>query len=261
LTSTDLAWRWGVTIRTGFAEYLAANPVPILFTTALPRAVLQCLFFTLIGRVTAGPPGAAFAYIGSVALILTLATMASVGDVPMLEKWSGTFFRLQTGVLHPGTAFLLRTLPWVAEALVSAVLSVVFVGLVTGQHQLMVQLLALLPLYAVMAITATAAGSAVASLAVGRRADVFFGNVLAYLTIASAGVLIPPGRVPFLDAIGWLLPIRHGVLAVRAAVDGRPWTHDLLAELAVGAVWAAMAWLLYHLQSRRGLRSGHDDFA
>ncbi|HZB48216.1 MAG TPA: ABC transporter permease [Mycobacteriales bacterium] len=261
MSSTELAWRVGVTVRTGFAEYRAANPPAILLTTTLPRAVLQCLFFTLLGRAIGGPDGARFAYVGAVALILTLATMASIGDVPMLEKWSGTFYRLQGGVLRPATTFFLRALPWVAEAVVSALLCIVIVGPATGQGALTVTLLAAFPLYAVMAVTAAAAGAAVAAPAVGRRADVLFGNVLAYLTVACCGALIPAGRVALLDAVGTVLPLRNGILAVRAVVDGAPWAGHLLAELAVGAGWALLGWILYAAQTRRSSRLGIDDFA
>jgi ABC-2 type transport system permease protein len=112
-----------------------------------------------------------------------------------------------------------------------------------------------------MAVTATAAGSAVAAVAVGRRADVLFGNALAYLTMASTGALIPVGRIASLDAVGSVLPLRNGILAVRAVVDGAPWAGHLLAELAVGAGWAVLAWLLYAAQTRRARRLGIDDFA
>lgn len=261
MTSTDALWRAGLTVRTGWAEYLAANPPAILLTATLPRAVLQCLFFTLIGRVAGGDAGSRFSYIGAVALILTLATVASLGDVPMLEKWSGTFYRLQLGVVRPGTTFLLRTLPWITEAVVALLCSVVVVGFATDHGELVGTLLAASPLYAVMAVTSAATGSAVAALAVGRRADVLYGNAMMYLIVASTGGLIPPGRLPWLDAVGSVLPIRNGLLAVRAVVDGQPWVGHLLAELAVGLGWAVLAWALYALQSRRALRLGIDDFA
>jgi ABC-2 type transport system permease protein len=101
----------------------------------------------------------------------------------------------------------------------------------------------------------------VAAPAVGRRADVLFGNVLAYLTVACCGALIPAGRVALLDAVGTVLPLRNGILAVRAVVDGAPWAGHLLAELAVGAGWALLGWILYAAQTRRSSRLGIDDFA
>lgn len=250
-----------MTARVGFAEYWASTPPGIVMTTAVPRAVLQCLFLVLLGRAAGGEAGARFAFVGAVALILSAATMASIGDVPMLEKLSGTSHRLQTGVLRPETVFFIRAVPWVVEATVSAAATIVICGPLTGQAVLVPRLLEALPLYGVMAVTGAAAGLAVAALAVGRRADVLFGNALSYIIVAAAGGIIPPGRVAWLDGLGSVLPVRNGILAVRALIDGRRWAGHFLAELAVGLVWALLAWAAYAVQSRRARRLGLDDYA
>lgn len=255
-----LAWRLAVTLRTGFAEYLAANPLKILLSTMLPRAVLQCLFFTILGGVAAGEAGRRFALVGSIAMVMALSTLVGVCDVPMLEKWSGTFFRIQIGVLRPALTFFARTAPWVIEAIVAATVCTVVVGPLTGQGDLVTPLMARLPLFALIAVTSASAGTAAAAFAVGRRADVLVGNAFAYLSTVAAGLLVPIGAVPGLDIVGRLLPMYHGLRAIRSSLDGGPWLGQVLLELVVGIGWLALAWVAFDVQSRRSRRLGIDDY-
>ena len=249
------------TVRIGFRQYLAANPWPIILTTAWPRPILQCLFFTMLGQVTAGDAGGRFAFIGSVAMIMMLNTVVGVGDVPAGEKWFGTFYRLQLSRASPAGAFALRALPWTTQAVVTALLCLVIVGPITGHVDVTLALLPTLPLFLLMAITSTAAGLAAASPAIGRRADVVVSNGLVYLVIAACGLLVPAGRAPLLDGIGSVLPLRHGVLAVRSHVDGGPWLGQAALELLVGIGWGLLAAVLYRRQAIRARVSGSDDFA
>jgi len=53
--------------------------------------------------------------------------------------------------------------------------------------------------------------------------------------------VVPVGRLPWLDDVGRFLPLRNGLLAVRAIIAGRLWGAHLLLELLVGAAWAALA--------------------
>jgi len=112
-----------------------------------------------------------------------------------------------------------------------------------------------------MAVTTAAAGLAVASPAIGRRADVVATNGLTYLLIAAGGLLVPAGRAPLLDVVGYVLPLRHGVLAIRDYLEGRPWLGEAALELLVGLGWALLAVWLYRRQSARARLTGSDDFA
>lgn len=253
-------WRSALTVRSGFQTYFADNPPAILLTTTVPRALLQCTFFTLLGRVVGGEGGARFAFIGSIAMTMTLSSIVGICDVPMLEKWSGTFYRLQLGELRPGTTFVLRSLPWISEAAIDAIACIVVVGPVTGLVGVSVAVLPAIPVYLLMAVTSAAAGLAAASFAVGRRTDVLVGNAFSYLVLVAAGVLVPAGRLSWLDTVGSVLPLRNGLVAVRAIVDGGAWGGAVLAEVGVGIGWAVLGWAAYRAQSRRAIRLGTDDF-
>lgn len=249
------------TARFGIREFFVFQPPHIVLTTLLPRAVLQCLFFTMLGGVLGGAAGREYAFVGSLAGILPLAGTVGVSDVPAHDKWSATFYRIRTAsTMQPFLLYLLRCLPFPVQGFVTVLLSLVIVAPVIGLTGTAVDLVPLLPLYFLMAMSTTAAGMAGAAFAIGRRADVFMGNLLQYLILLAGGVFLPPGRVAWVDAIGIVLPIRHGLAAVRAALAGEPWLRLVATEVAVGLGWLAATWLIVALLARRARRLGHDEY-
>lgn len=256
----DTLWRYAESVRHGWREYLAENPPGILAVTLVPRAVLQTAFFTLLGGILAGPEHRTHVFVGVVALMLCLTGAVTVADVVMVDKWSATFWRLRTSRPGPATVFFARAVPYAVVGLGLAVVSAVVVAPLTGQLGTLAGLLPVAWVFALMAVTVTAAGLAVASLAVGRRADVLAGNLLSYVIMATSGALLAPDRFPVLDLVGTVLPVRHGLAAVRAALDGQPYLGAVAAEALVGLGWAALAFVLFSLQTRRARRHGHDDF-
>jgi ABC-2 type transport system permease protein len=247
--------------RFALTEFLTLNPPSIIATALLPRAVVQTLFFTVLGGVLSGAEGRQFAYVGGVAMILVAAVCADVGEVPVTDKWSGTFGRLRTGVVHPFVVFALRCWPYPVTATALAAVTIALVGPITGQAALVPALLSWLPAYLLMAVTASAMTLAAALLALGRRADVLATNAVSFGILLAGGVFLPPGRVPVVDAVGAVLPVRHGLIAVRAGLDGGPFVGELAAEALVGLGWGLVAFAVTVVQVRRARRLGIDDFA
>jgi ABC-2 type transport system permease protein len=260
LNSFDAAWRYREVVRAAIKIHLTAVPWSITVTTQWPRAVLQCLFFTLLGRVAGGEYGQRFAFIGSLAAITTLHTVVAVCDVPAGDKWQGTFVRLRLGVLAVPNVYAVRTAPILLDATIVLGLCLLVVGPATGEVLVSIALLPTLPIFMLMMCTSACAGLAVAAPAVSRNADVFVGNALSYLTIAAAGCFIPAGRLPWLDTLGSVLPVRHGLAAIRATQMGRTWHRQVLLEFLVGLTWGGIAWVLYRRQVTRARDSGADDF-
>ncbi|BCB88649.1 ABC transporter permease [Phytohabitans suffuscus] len=258
--ASGLLWRYGETIRAGYLDHRTANPWRLNAIITWPRAILQCYFFVLLGA-SSDRSRLAFAFVGAVVLSLTLPTIVSIGSVPMSDKWMGTFHRIRLGQLPAFTVFALRAVPYLLDALIMMALCALAVGTLTGQLVLAVKLLALAPVLMLLAATSAAAGLAVASAAIPNKADVLLGNTMMYLIVAAGGVIVPPGRIPWLDTIGQFLPIRNGLLAVRALLDGGPWAAHLLAEIGVGVAWALLGVLGYRLHIGLSRRRGLDAFA
>ena len=254
-------WRFSCVIATGFAEYTAANPVRLLLTTTLPRAVLQCLFFTLLGQVAGGYAGERFAFVGALGYQLTLSTVIGIGEIPMLEKWSGTFYRLQLGIWPIARLFWLRSLPLMIQGAATVLLCMAIDGPLTVGPRYTLQLLPAIPIYFLIVVTTAAAGLAVTSLAVGRNSDTLVGNAFSYLIAVSGGVLIPADHVLVLKWIGAILPVSHGVQAVRAMAAGQAWAPQVVLEACTGLGWGLLAVGAYQRQVARARRQGIDDFA
>jgi ABC-type multidrug transport system permease subunit len=253
----EAIWRCREAVRTGRLLYRADNPARVQLTTAAPRAILQSIFFTLAGRVIAGPAGAAYAFTGCVAYAATARTIVFTCDIPMTDKWADSYYRLQAGTVAPWVVYLCRALPYAASGIASSMVVLAVCGPLLGLGRQAVSLLPLLPLFVLTACTSTAFGLAVAGLAVAGlarsgQADVLFGNLAAYLVLACAGVVVPAtGRGRWLADIGYVLPLEHGLAAVHAHLGHRPWLGQALLEGLIGLCWIAVAVAVLWSQDRR----------
>jgi ABC-2 type transporter len=249
--------RYAEIARTGFLLYRAENPLAIEVTTRVPRVLLQGVFFVLLGRMLGGTPGAMFSFTGTVAFTACGSCIVELCDVPMEDHWSGSYYRLQAGVTAPAAIYLLRSLPYIGTGMVSALLVLGIDGPLLGLGRGAVGLLPALPLFLLSAVTSAMFGLAVAALAIGGSNDVLFGNLAAYVVLAATGIVAPVrAGLHWLTYLGDVLPLSHGLEAVRASMAGRPWTGEAAREAVVGAAWLAVALLLIHRQDRaaRGQR-------
>ena len=254
-------WRAGRIIRFGFVQYRADNPPRIVLAAIWPRLVFQTVFWVLLGFVAAGEDGARFAYVGAVATVLTLGGLAGMSDVPVDDKFAGTYSRLLGALTPPTLVFFGRGVAQLAMSVVEMLVSLVAAGLLTGQWRTMLALVPLLPIYLVIALAMAAMGLATASFCVGKRAEVAIYNAAMYLVILCSGALIPRGTLPALDVIGSVLPATHGLLAVRGALAGGPWAIEVLWEVVVGVGWLVLAYYLFSWQAVRSRRTGSDNFS
>lgn len=256
---SDLVWRLGVTHRFGWRAYAREFPPGILLATSLPRVLLQIAFYVLLGGIADGRPGQAYALIGAAAATMGLFTAVNVSEVPAVDIREATVFRYRIGVVSPFASQVLRGIPYAATGLASAVIGIAVVGPITGHAALAAHLAITLPLYALMALTSSLAGLAVGILSTPTDNDIIAGNLLLYAQLLLSGAIIPVERLGPAAWPGEILPLRHGIAAVRALVDGRPWLAETLLETAVGVGWAAVCWALVRRQIRRARGKGAAD--
>lgn len=259
--TTSALWRVAESLRLGWHEYLAANPPVLVLSATAPRLILQTLFFTVLGNVVAGPGQRQFAFVGGLALALAGTNVVNVSNVPVTDKQYATFWRIRAGRLPAAVVFFARAAPYPLTGLGLLILDAALVGPLAGVGGLTLRLVPLVGLYALISVTTTVAGLASASLAIGRHADILVTNLLAYLIILCSGGFLPPGRVGWIDAIGTVLPVSHGLAAIRAALTGRPWAGQAGLEVLVGLTWILLAAAAITAQSYRARRLGHDDYS
>jgi len=253
-------WRLAEAVRLGWRDHNSTYPPSAVFFATLPKGVLQIVFFTVLGGVVAGPAHREYAFIGGLALALTTTNVTTVVGVPFGDKYFATFWRLRTGDVPVVAVLYARAVPYVGVAFTLFLAEGAVAAGILGLGDLAVRALPWVWLFAFMACGYAMAGIAVATLTIAKRADALAPNMLGYLTMLCSGAFLPPGQVGWIDAIGSGLPVRHGLAAVHAALDGRPWLTEAALELAICLAWAVLGVLAVTVQTRRATRHGHDDF-
>jgi hypothetical protein len=255
------SWRAAEAARSGWYLFSAENPTKILLWAVGIRGVMQALFFILLGRSLTNGFGPQDAYLGAMALLAAGPNIMGVANVPLAEKDFGTFWRTRTAVLHPAVNLAVRALPYPAVGIGLLLVQGAATALLLREPALWVDLVKVLPLFALMALSAAVLGLAAATLSVARRADVLAPNIVTYLILLGSGALLPPGQIGWLDTVGTVVPARHGLMAVRQALAGEPWLAQAALELGVCGLWAVLGLVGLRLQVARAARRGQDDFA
>lgn len=259
-------------LRFSWRLYLVQDTPRVLLFSKLPRAVLQAVFYTLLAGLlpamaasgAATGAGAAeegarqTAFVGVSAFVMCLATVIGASGVPSLDRDEQTLAPLLTGRVPPLRVLLARCLPYAAEGLLLSLITVVLAGPFLTGPATAAELLARTGLYGVMALTSVCVGAAVGILAALGRSELLFGNAALYLILVLSGA-VPAALPQAVRAAGGLLPLTHGVEALRRSLDGRPFAGRLFAEVAVGALWLAAVAVLVRFWAHRARTTGHVD--
>lgn len=240
-------------------DYRRLYPLKIVAFSVVPRVVLQTAFMSYLGYYAAGVDGRRFAFVGAAMQIMTMGTVVKGSDAILDERVFGTLYRTRIGVLAlPGTTAA-RWLVYSLEGFCASVVAVLVLAAPFGGAHLLLRLLAAVPLFALLALTTSAFGLAVGSLALSYRADVLITNFASYALLVLCGAVAPLSAFGPAEPAMRLLPLTNGLLAVRHAIAGGPWLGDAALELAVGVAWALVALALLARQERRAVRLGTDD--
>jgi ABC-type multidrug transport system permease subunit len=249
------------TILVGWRMFRRDAPIRLVVTVFWTRSVVECLLYTTLGLVGGGSAGADRAFVGAVVLATAFYAVALVTDVPQRDRWDGTYPRLAIGEAFPYLAFLLRSLPYMLNAVVGAAVALVVVGLATGRAGTVLDLLPAVPLLLVGTASCVAVGLCIVMPAIGSRLDVVSYNVMLGLMVICSGAVIPRGTTPLLDDIGTALPLTHTISAVRAVQAGRPFWSAVGAECVVALSWGLAGALLLAALQHRGRSRGTGVFA
>jgi hypothetical protein len=248
------------TLRLGIILFRRENPFRPAVLSYWLRAFCQTLLFTLLGVVAGGSAGGDFAFVGAVMLAGVDYTISQVSDVPMRDRFDGTYPRLRAGRLAPVMTFALRSFPAIGSGCAQCFVVAVSVGLLTDRLGLAAAMLPALPLMLAAMLSAATMGLFVIAPAIGTRYDTLTYNTVTVFVTLFTGALIPRGTHGAFDAVGIVLPLTNAMDGVRSLMSGGPWLASFGAELLVACGWGLVAAVTYTLMDRRGLRTGHGAF-
>jgi ABC-2 type transport system permease protein len=254
LTSANAVARASVGL--GWRLFHRENPIRLLVFSVYLAEVCTGLFYVLLGAYVSGAPRTDFYLVGAAVLGMTFMAVGATTDIPLTDKWQGTYWRLSRSGRSPYGLFLARTVPTIVHAVASSIVTVYVVGAATGHLDTALRMLSALPLLVVLAVLTTFVGLAVVAPAIGTRYDVLTYNLVLTVITVFSGALVPPGSSPVVDTVGQVVPLRHGLAAVRGLLDGKPWLGELGHEAALAAVWVVLGSLLYRWMDARGRRTG-----
>jgi ABC-type multidrug transport system permease subunit len=248
------------TLQLGIILFRRENPFRPAVLSYWLRAFCQTLLFTLLGVVAGGSAGGDFAFVGAVVLAGVDHTISAISDVPMRDRFDGTYPRLRAGRLAPVTTFALRSVPVVGAGCAQSVVVAVSVGLLTGRLGLAAAMLPALPLMLAAMLSAATMGLFVIAPAIGTRYDALTYNTVTVFVTLFTGAIIPRGTHGAFDALGIVLPLTNAMDGVRSLMSGGSWLASFEAELLIACGWGLVAAVTYALMDRRGQRTGHGAF-
>jgi ABC-2 type transport system permease protein len=206
---------------------------------------MQVSFYALVGRLLGSQAQVEFLVIGNAvyvvameACIVVLATVA--------ERRGGTLPLMVAAPATHLTVYLGRGVHYLASGLLTSSIALFALPPLFGIDLPMPRAVLALPMIVVIGLSAYFYGSAVSCLVLHKPSRRWTAMNLSYLVLlAFAGVNVPVDYWPApVEAAAQLLPLTHGLTAIRTLLDAGPVT-DVLTQLAleavVGAGWLAVA--------------------
>jgi ABC-2 type transport system permease protein len=220
----------------------------IYIPTMLGSPLFQILFFTYLGRFR-GLESDAFFVVGNAVQSCAMSSVYASTMTIANERWTGTLSPLLASPANRAALFLGRAMPLIANGLLVSAFGFGVGRLLLRFDPAASVLPSLAAVVVATVVSCTAFGLLLGSIGLRAR-DVLFGANLAYfLMLLFCGVNVPLDALPgWMEAIGRLLPLTHGIEAARKVAAGASLgdVGGLVGtELMIGAAYAAAAYLLF----------------
>ncbi|HZM76387.1 MAG TPA: ABC transporter permease [Candidatus Limnocylindrales bacterium] len=242
-------------VNNGFLSYLGLFPWAtkrLILPTLVLNPILQLIAFTLVG-VYLGSQPAGFYAVGNAVHATARAAIFAATVVVAAERVNGSLSTLVAAPTSILGTFAGRLIPPLLTGLFSSFvmisLALVFTDVPFSPDRLPVVLLAIVAVSA----SCSAFGLALGSVALYLRDVYFLPNIAVYGMMLFCGVnLASDTTTPLLTMIGDVLPLTHGLFAVREVLAGRAFPLGAVAtELFIGVCCAAAACVLLRFFERR----------
>ncbi len=236
--------------------------LPELLGTRLPRFILQALFFVILAYAAGGPELARFALIGNAMGNAAITSLIMLGISIEIEKWAGTLPLLIAAPANWLPLMIGRAVAGYLEALLGVVTTfVVLTPFMAGFGFAVDRLLLAAPLMLFSVATMSGLGWLLGSVTLPMRIGLLVSNMVAYTMFVVCGVNFPLEALPpALQIVGRSLPLTHGLMAIRAVIDGASYLDvaPLIGlEALIGLVYAAAAWLMFRQRLRAAQLTGN----
>lgn len=229
------------------------------------RVLAQVVFFALIGRLLESEAQVKFLLLGNAVMI---AAMEGIWALNMVrwEQGTGTVALLVASPSSPVTIFAARGIYMVADGVVSTAGALVVAAPLFGVDLPWPRVLLVVPLTLLVGFSAYSLGIFLGGLVLRKRG---IHNIVVNVTntalMAICGVNVPlafyPGPVEWIANV---LPLTHGLQAIREVIDGAPADTILAsaaAQVLVIVFWLGLALFTFNRLADHGRRDGTIDFA
>ena len=245
--------------RLSFADFSAEYSPVTFLSLAVPRYILQTLFFVLVAYAAGGSEMMKYALIGNAVQIAANMAQINMAITANREKWTGTILYLIAVPSNILPALLGSSAAPMFQGAISTLIAFAAVIPMVGATGLGRIWLAA-PIIALIVFSVSALGLLVGSATLRTRVTVLVANALAYIMMIVCGVNFPLAALPrWLQVAAHFLPMTNGLLAVRAVVEGSAYT-DILSlislEVLIGLVYGALGYLVFTLQLDWARRDG-----
>jgi ABC-2 type transport system permease protein len=248
----------------GIADYRAIFTWRSWIAGWMVRVIAQVSFFGLIGLRVADERSAFYLLIGN-ALAVAAQTGVFSLNMTTAERWSGTLPLLVASPTSPVVVFASRGAYLAVDGTLSASLALFIAGPLFGLDLPWPRVLAVIPLTAVVALSAYCFGTFLAGIVFRfREINGLVVNTTYVALMAACGVNVPLSYYP--AALDWLshgLPLTNGLLAIRGVFSNESASSIFAhagAEAVVGAAWLTLALLTFNQLAARGRLDGSLDY-
>lgn len=215
-------------------------------------SVFQIAFFVYVVRFTGGSEEQiAYVAIGNAISSIAYVTVFSVCNITGEEKQQGT---LQPVLVTPANRlamFVGRAMFQVLNGIATVFIALAYAAILFGVDFSHTDWVALIVVIVVTALSMTAFGLMLSSVGLYLRTSMVLANIFLFLGLLVSGVNFPVDVLPpWLQAIGYAIPLTYGTDAARAAVDGTGifgMGGLLLYNIIIGFAWLIIGYLIFRL--------------
>jgi ABC-2 type transport system permease protein len=249
---------------TGFADLATTYTWRTWLLGWCSRVLCQVAFFALLGRMLGGAERTHYLLVGNAVMIAALESCFVVASTSW-ERRAGTLPLLIASPTTPLLVFAFRSVQWLASGLATATGSLFLLAPLFGVHLPVPSALVVVPLIALVAVSTYGFALVLAGLALrAMNLRNVVGNLAQLSLMALCGVQVPVTFWPgWVQAVTSVLPLRHGLAAIRAVLDASPPEAVLrlaALEAAVGAGWFLVAALVFRRLAEHGRRNGSIEY-